>query len=226
MGLVFRFFFREGNLMYRRPEVIVFDLGKVILNFCHDRMCQQVATRIDQDILAVKAFLFQPELHRAYETGQISTAEVLSRLSGQFACDLQIDDLIQDLGDIFTLNTAIIPLIAGLKAAGWKTGILSNTCDAHWQVATRKFGVLQQWFDFYVLSFQVDAVKPDPEIYHSAVTAAQSVVPHCTASQLFFVDDLLENVEGARAAGLDAVLYTSVQNLASDLRKRHVDFNY
>ncbi len=207
--------------MFRLPKVIVFDLGKVILEFSHDQMCQQVADLFAGDVAEVKKFLFATELHLAYERGQMTTQQVLDKINVRFGCDLLLQDVTQALGDIFRLNAAIVPLISGLKSAGWRTGILSNTCDAHWQCAIKKFGILSAFFDFYVLSFEVDEVKPFAGIYQSAAKAAG-----CLPSEIFFVDDLMENVEGAREAGIDAVLYTDVPNLVADLRRRKVRFAY
>jgi putative hydrolase of the HAD superfamily len=207
--------------MYRKPGFLFFDLGNVILHFCHTRMCQQVADALGQEREAVRSFLFSPEIAQPYERGRLSTAQLLERLNQRFSGQLDLGQITASMGDIFWLNTTIIPLLAGLKSAGYGLGILSNTCDAHWRVASRKFSVLHTLFDVQVLSFEVDATKPDPAIYEAAAQAAGY-----RPQQLFFVDDLLENVEGARAAGVDAVLYTATESLAADLRRRHVNFRY
>lgn len=207
--------------MYRCPQVILFDLGRVLLSFSHDQMCRQVGQRCGVSAQEAREVLFSQEVHLPYERGTITTQQVVDQLQNTFNVQLNIQDLVEDLGDIFRLNASMVPILAALKSAGWKTGILSNTCDAHWQVATRKFGILQHFFDFTVTSFEAGQVKPFPEIYESAVRAAD-----CEAKEILFVDDLLENVEGAHEAGLDAVLYTSASNFAADLRRRGVTFNY
>jgi HAD superfamily hydrolase (TIGR01509 family) len=56
-------------------------------------------------------------------------------------------------------------------------------------------------------------MKPGPEIYEAAVEAAG-----CEASECFFVDDLVENVEAARAAGLLGALYVGVEPLKVALK--------
>lgn len=207
--------------MYRRPEVILFDLGKVLLKFSHDQMCRQIAERCGTDTENARQVLFAPETHLPYERGQITTAEVISRLEDAFSISLNEEQILWDLGDIFELNTAMVPILTGLKSAGWRMGILSNTCDAHWHVANRKFGLLNHFFDFFITSFEAGEVKPLPGIFETAIQKA-----NCRADQILFVDDMLENVEGAREAEIDAVLYTSPMNFAADLRRRDVSFNY
>ena len=123
---------------------------------------------------------------------------------------------------IFELNVPIVPIVGHLKAAGYPMGILSNTCEAHWEhVSDGRFCVISRFFPTLVLSYQLRISKPDPDIYRAAVQCA-GVAP----GRIFFVDDRRENVEGACRAGLDAVLYRGPQALAAELRGRGVRFNY
>jgi glucose-1-phosphatase len=207
--------------MYRKPAFVYFDLGNVILHFSHARMCQQVAELLGASADATREFLFSPEIALPYERGRLSTDDLIAKLNDRFQGQLSVSQARQALGDIFWLNTSIIPLIVGLKSAGYGIGILSNTCDAHWEAAREKFSILDLLFDIQVLSFRVDATKPDPEIYDKAAEIAG-----CSPRELFFADDLLENVEGARQAGVDAVLYTNTVSLADDLRRRNLVFRY
>jgi FMN phosphatase YigB (HAD superfamily) len=207
--------------MYRKPTFIYFDLGNVILHFSHARMCQQVADLLGASPEETRKFLFSPEIALPYERGQLSTDDLIARLNQRFQGQLSVVQARQAMGDIFWLNTSIIPLIVGLKSAGYGIGILSNTCDAHWEVARERFAILDLLFDAQVLSFRVNATKPDSEIYDRAAELAG-----CSPRELFFADDLIENVEGARQAGVDAVLFTDTGALADDLRRRQLVFRY
>jgi FMN phosphatase YigB (HAD superfamily) len=57
-------------------------------------------------------------------------------------------------------------------------------------------------------------------IYHRAIEMAG-----CSNKTVFFVDDKQENVDGAIAAGMDAVLYRSVPELVEQLVARGVEIN-
>jgi len=207
--------------VFRTPNVICFDLGKVLLDFDHKLMCQNVADLCGQSFEEIQTLLMKSNLHFRYERGMLSTEELASQLQEKYTASFTLPQLVDALGDIFTLNTPMIPVVASLKGAGHTVGILSNTCDAHWQIATKKFHVLNQLFDFFVLSFQAGHCKPEPEIYSKVGEVAD-----CPLRDVLFVDDLLENVEGARLAGMDSVLYTSVPYYVDDLRKRNVRFGY
>jgi HAD superfamily hydrolase (TIGR01509 family) len=74
--------------------------------------------------------------------------------------------------------------------------------------------LLQQFHD-YVLSYEVGAIKPSPLIYQEAIARAG-----CLPGECFFTDDALVNVEAARAEGIDAVQFQSLEQLRHELRKR------
>jgi HAD superfamily hydrolase (TIGR01509 family) len=93
---------------------------------------------------------------------------------------------------------------------------MSNTNPIDWTfVASGRFPFLNRFFEQTVLSFEVGAMKPEQAIYDAAVSRAG-----LPAKEVFFTDDRQENVEGARAAGLDAVLFTSAEELQQELSTR------
>jgi putative hydrolase of the HAD superfamily len=81
--------------------------------------------------------------------------------------------------------------------------------------------MLEHGFQVFALSYELGACKPARKIFDGAAKLA-GVAP----SEIFFVDDVTENVTAAREAGFDAVLYTTTRQLASDLRARGLEFNY
>jgi HAD superfamily hydrolase (TIGR01509 family) len=67
-------------------------------------------------------------------------------------------------------------------------------------------------FDVQVYSCELGLVKPEEAIYARLIEEL-GVAP----SQTLFIDDLAPNVEGARRAGLQSVLFRSEAQLRSDL---------
>jgi putative hydrolase of the HAD superfamily len=68
-----------------------------------------------------------------------------------------------------------------------------------------------------VLSYEVGAMKPAPEIYREAVAKAG-----CSPGEIFFTDDIAMNVEAAREHGIDAVQFQSLPQLEDDMRSRGI----
>ena len=202
-------------------EYIFFDLGNVILPFDHRVAATRIAKVIDVSPCQVTEWIFDSGLQRAFESGEISQVDFCDQFSELSNSNLNHEFLLNTISDIFSLNRKLVPLIAQLRAVNFPIGILSNTCIAHWDFALTTFPILRQLFCDFVLSCEVGSMKPDACIYERALAVAAVRPRKC-----FFVDDRVENVEGARMAGWEAVLYQSVEQLELELRSRGVEFNF
>ena len=76
---------------------------------------------------------------------------------------------------------------------------------------------LERLFDVMVISAEVGLTKPNAPIYQRLL--AELALP---AAQCFFMDDNLVNVTAAQALGIEAVLFTSVEQLQADLASRGI----
>ncbi len=93
----------------------------------------------------------------------------------------------------------MIDAVGNLYAAGTKTAVVSNMWGPPVAYGAKRMRAV---FDAVVRSDEVGLRKPDPEIY--PMTAEQLRVP---PDACVFVDDLLQNVEGARAVGMHAFVH-------------------
>ena len=85
----------------------------------------------------------------------------------------------------------------------------------------RKYRFLTDGFRVHALSYKIGAVKPEASIFQAAAEMAGY-----RPEEIFFVDDIAGHVAGARAAGFDAVQFTTAESMAADLRQRGIRFNY
>ena len=203
------------------PRFLYFDLGNVILNFSIDRMLSQVADTAGVSVETAQGLLFEDGLQRRLETGEMSTREFYDEFCSRTGTAPDFDALCHAASAMFEVNAEIVPVVANLRQAGYPLGILSNTCEAHWQHCLKRYRILTADFSAFALSYEVGAMKPDPAIFNAAVSHAG--VPR---EEVFFTDDLAENVEGAKAAGLDAVHFVGARQLVDELRARGVEFNF
>jgi putative hydrolase of the HAD superfamily len=105
--------------------------------------------------------------------------------------------LVRRMFAVLPPNPRMLAVVRRARAAGVRTGLLSNTwggAEGHDEAA---LGAL---FDALVLSHEVGLRKPDPAIY--ALAAGRLGVP---AAACVVVDDLITNVIGAREAGMRAL---------------------
>lgn len=104
----------------------------------------------------------------------------------------------------------IIRIIKELKRNGIKLASLSNVTRPHAEVNEKK-GVYKP-FEIKIHSFDVGLRKPDPKIYKLALTKL-SLIP----AETVFIDNKLENVEGARKLGIKSIFYKSPKQLKRSL---------
>lgn len=202
-------------------EYLFFDLGNVILPFDHGIAVSRIAEELDVSPGAVTDWIFESGLQQAFECGEVSQVEFCNRFSRLSNSNLEAEFLLHSISNIFSLNRKLIPLITQLRAVNFSIGILSNTCISHWEFALARFPILKQLFSEFVLSYEIGSMKPDSLIYERALAVAGVEPASC-----LFVDDRLENVEGARTHGWEAVVYQSTEQLAVELRDRGVAFNF
>ena len=143
--------------------------------------------------------------------------ESVARSAGTHFEPGKIPQLIQREIELWNnYDSRIFGWINQLRAAGIQTAILSNLPRPLGEELRRTPGFLEH-FDHVTFSYELRLVKPQAEIYLDA-TRGLGVDP----TQALFLDDKTENVEGSRAVGLHAELYSTWENFrrqsASDLR--------
>jgi putative hydrolase of the HAD superfamily len=121
-------------------------------------------------------------------------------------------------GRLWTVqNSAMVDWQLALKQRGLLTAILSNMSDNVLENIEREFAWIHS-FDALVWSFRVGLAKPDPAIYR-LILAELGTQPEET----LFIDDRRPNVEAARALGIQAIEYSSVDQLREELIAEGLD---
>jgi putative hydrolase of the HAD superfamily len=110
-----------------------------------------------------------------------------------------------------TENPAMLAWQLAIKERGLLTAILSNMGDNVCVSVEREFAWIHR-FDVLVWSYQLGLAKPAPAIYRHAL-AQLAVQPE----EALFIDDKLANIEAARALGMQAIEYSTVEQLRADL---------
>ena len=202
------------------PKFIYFDLGKVLVDFSFERMCRQMGEAAGIEPRQVQAVL-AAGLQADYETGRLDSRaahEVFCRQTGTRP-DYEAFSLA--CNDIFTPIDSMLPVVAQLYHAGHRLGILSNTCEGHWNHCLRRYTMLRELFSVYALSFEIGAVKPDAAIFRKAAELAG-----CRPEEIFYTDDMPGHVAGRGAWASMPSCIRRRRRLVKELRKRGVEFNY
>jgi glucose-1-phosphatase len=192
-------------------RTLLIDLGNVLLFFSHERMCVQIAQACQASLADLQQILFQGQLQRRFEQGQVSEEGFRQVLEAELGRTLDAEALRRAGSDIFSLNEPMVPLLDRWKRSGYRLVLLSNTCVTHYEWVLEHFDVLNR-FDECVLSYRVGAVKPDEAIFRAALEAIQ-----CPPEECFYTDDIEEYVAGGRSFGLRAEVFRDVPTLTRQL---------
>ncbi len=152
---------------------------------------------------------------RAYDEGHLSGVGFWQRFllsAGMPANWAKAEELNRWDARLWTVeNPAMLAWQLQLKERGLKTAILSNIGDSVVESIEREFNLLHR-FDALVGRYQIGIAKPDPAIYRHTLDELGT-----TSEETLFIDDKRENVEAARALGMPAIQYSSVERLRADL---------
>jgi 2-haloacid dehalogenase len=106
-------------------------------------------------------------------------------------------------------------VVHALKAAGRRVFGLTNWGAETWPMATAAHPELAEVFEDVVVSGHEKLIKPDRRIYE-CLTGRNGLRPE----ECLFIDDSMKNVEGAQAAGWQAVHFAGPDKLRVDLMAR------
>lgn len=198
-------------------QTIVFDMGNVLVHFCHRRMCRQIGEVCQSTQQEVERHLIDSGLQWNFERGLIAPDELHRRVEELFGRAVDFSALQHAASDIFTLNEPIVPVLDALKRQGFRLVLLSNTSVWHYEFIRERYDVLQR-FDDTVLSYAVGAIKPEPPIFEAALNRLQ-----CAPEHAFYTDDIPKYIAAGREYGLQAEVFTDVPALRQHLLQRGID---
>ena len=146
-------------------------------------------------------------LLRRLERGDVSDGD----FERDFGAMLEVepDGLIGRLFAGLAPDEEMIAAVEAARRAGVSTGLISNS----WGTGIYERAPMQI-FDATVISGDVGLHKPEPEIYR--LGAERIDVP---AEACVFVDDLRENVAGAEAVGMTAILHRGADSTIPELER-------
>lgn len=200
-------------------RTVVSDLGRVVLWFDNNIFLRKLADLAGKPFEDVKAAIHDDlELIRGFDGGAVTPRRFHEWVMEIVGADIPYGLFYEIYNDIFSLNDVAIDVLARVKAAGYKTLLLSNTDPERFGFVRRRFPEVL-FFDRYVLSYELKLLKPDPAIYLAAARMAGTSPQECV-----FIDDMEENVDGAVAVGFSGIHYTPATDLAAELKKLGLNF--
>ncbi|MDJ0944682.1 MAG: HAD family phosphatase [Kiloniellales bacterium] len=195
------------------PKVLLFDLGGVLVDFAGLREFPALLEDAPPSSEIRRRWEGSAAM-AGFQRGEISTAEFARIFSAEWGLVLDTEAFIA----LFrSWNRAAFDgahaLLARLRPR-FTLACLSNTNEVHWEDILDGHG-LRSCFDHHYASHLLGMLKPDPEIYGFVAQDLGRAV-----SEIVFFDDGPDNVEGARAAGMEAHQVEGIADLEATLAAR------
>ena len=131
-------------------EVILFDLGNVILPFNHYQIAEKLsrftknADFQDPEMIFSYLFNFENGAINGYEVGKVSSLDFFQSLKEHLQLTLSFEEFIPIWNDIFWENLEVSEIIRSLKGKK-RLGLLSNTNPLHFDYILSKFPVVKDY---------------------------------------------------------------------------------
>ena len=192
-------------------EALVFDLGGVIASHDNAQLFQTLARHCTApDALAR---IRDAVADRDLGSGRIPVREIHRRLEETLGLSAGWDDFAALWCSHLGLDTAMLDYVETL-ARRQRVLLFSNTNAEHWDFLVGLSEGRLAGFEAY-LSHEIGQVKPDSEAFRTVAERAGITPQHC-----LFIDDRQDNIDGARAIGFEALLFTGQADLAAYLAGR------
>ena len=195
---------------------IVFDLGAVLIDWNPRYFYRKIFT----DEAEMEYFL-KEVCNSAWclETdGGKPFAQACAQLAAQ--CPRYAEQIkMYDGGWQYMLGEAIentVQILHALKQKHYPLYALTNWSAEKFPIARAKFDFLKE-FDGIVVSGEEKCIKPRPQIFRILLSRYNLQAGDC-----IFIDDNPANIKGAQALGFDTILFTSPENLRTELHTRGV----
>ena len=194
------------------PNAVIFDVGRVLVEwdprYLYERLIED-----DQALEAFLANVVTKEWHFQHDAGR-PFAETSAEL---IAAHPEHESLIAAWGPRFneTIPHAVpgmFEIVRALDAAGVPLFAITNFSGEFWRAWVPQYAEIFDRFRDIVVSGDEKLVKPDPAIYALALERFGLAGPDAV-----FVDDSPANVEGANAAGIHGVLFTTAEAFRAEL---------
>jgi 2-haloacid dehalogenase len=203
----------------QRVDVVVFDIGGVLLDWSPDYLYGELIP----DAAEREHFLANianGEWNKKQDAGRSWSEAVaeLSSLHPEHAEWIEAYDKgwLKMVQGVFADTAELITEIRDKKIPNYA---LTNFSDEKWEVAKAAFPILAG-FDGEVVSGVEFTTKPEEKIYQILVDRFD-----LDPARTFYTDDVQANVDGARALGIDAELFTDAGTLRRYLRERGLPLN-
>lgn len=200
---------KNGNI-----KVIFFDIGGVLLHIHPDKMISHISDITGITYEKVKSS-FPEKGHDIYEKGKMTSDEWFQTFKSALPNNsgLTEKEFWVAWAMILGKESKVIDFLIELKKY-YKIWLLSNTNPKHIQDELDNKYVFPKLVDGSIYSYDVGLRKPHKLIYVKACELAK-----VNPVESIFIDDLIENIDGAEKVGIKGIHYKGIEKLNKSLKQ-------
>jgi putative hydrolase of the HAD superfamily len=202
-----------------RFDALVVDFGGVLTTPLQEAMVRfaaEIGIEL-QDFVRIALGAYSggdDDLVVSFETGRMSEEEFArdfaARIKAETGRDVDPEGLVDRIFSGLRLEEDMLTAVGGARAAGLKTGLLSNS----WGTRLYPRARIDSLFDAIVISGEVGLRKPDPAIFELALERLDVAADRCV-----FVDDHPGHLSAAAEVGMTTVLHRSPAETIAELEE-------
>lgn len=199
-------------------HALLFDVGGVILRTEDPAPREALARQYGMTRAELEKLVFASPAALAAERGEVDEPAVWESVARALRLSPpQLSAFREQFWAGDRVDTALLTFLAEVRPRV-RTGLLSNAWTRDLRALLCAYGapadLLDRAVEVWLTSSMLGARKPDPRAFTAALEHLGA-----SAHQTVFVDDFVENVEGARRAGLVGVHFQNTAQTLDTLRR-------
>lgn len=198
---------------------IVFDIGNVLAGFIWEDFYHSFGYS-DEIFEKLADATVRSTFWNEMDRGKLTDEELLEGfVKNDPSIEKELREVFQNVNGMIKKYDYAIPWIKELKERGFHVYVISNFAHKAHEECIDALDFLSE-VDGGILSYQVQLIKPSPEIYRLLCSRYGLKAEECV-----FIDDLPKNVEAARKEGMQGIVFENLEQAKKALESVLISFS-
>lgn len=197
-------------------RVLLFDLGKVLIDFDHTIAVKRIKPHCDLDVESIYDLFFDSDLTDRFEKGIVSSLDFFQEVKKMLNAKVAYEEFLLIWNEIFFPHPGMLEILEALKDK-YSLYLVSNINEPHFKYLKERFKEHFRHFNHLFLSYELGLRKPDLRIYELIIDYLK-----LPPQNIIYTDDRIELVEAAQKLNIDAFLFESTDSLKEAFSQRNI----
>jgi HAD superfamily hydrolase (TIGR01509 family) len=199
-------------------RALMFDLGGVVIEVDFGRVLRAWAAVAGCDPAVLGQRFSFDEAYQQHERGELDACGYFASLRSSLGLRLSDQEFAAGWNDLFVGIAGGMPALLTAASRRYPLYAFTNSNPTHQREWSTRFASELSAFRSAFVASELGLRKPDPAAFAAAAARAGF-----RAAEILFIDDTPENITGARAAGMHAVLVRSCRDVRTALNELGID---